>query len=266
MGTRITAALGPALPENLIDTAIISVLCSLERKGSLRPREIQELTTLTSGGVTNLLDRLTQRDLIARSHDTVDGDRRAVVVALTPNGHAVVADIAGVFAAESGPIRDALAELATELGDDPGARDLGRAPAPPAAHGLEPVLDAIIGLAKLGFALRRALVAGLHPEAYMENPVCIVLGSLLAGGPRRPRDLQPLLGLSSGAMTKLLIRIERSGLIVLDRHRLEADRRATIVSVTPAGRRAMADASASMAEHAGEILAIIRQVDAALAD
>lgn len=278
LGTRLTAALGSVLEESLIDTAIIAVLCSLERNESLRPREIQALTAMTSGGTTILLDRLVALDLVARAHDDVAGDRRAVVVSLTPRGRDTVAAIESVFADESAWIRSILAELEGEFGGSTlapsdGARleasdaELGgRADSEPNAGGtvLRPVVDAIIGLAQLGFALRRALVAGLHPEVYMDNSVCLVLGSLLAGGPRRPRDLQPLLGMTSGAMTKLLLRIERSGLVVLERHRLEADRRATIVSITPAGRRAMAESSASMAAHATDILAIIGRIDAAL--
>lgn len=276
MGTRITAALGDVLDEGLVDTTTICVLCALERDGQLRPRDVQALTPLTSGGTTNLLDRLAALDLVSRSHDTVSGDRRAVVVALTASGRRIVAATAGVFAAEAASIRSFLAELEAELGgrepegappDDPGRATPGAASGSSGAAVAvsRDVLDAIIGLAQLGFALRRALVTGLHPETYFENPVAVVLGALMTGGPRRPRDLQPLLGMTSGGTTKLLFRIERSGLIALDRHRLEADRRATIVSITALGRRAMAEASASLAAHADELRAIIREVDAALA-
>jgi len=55
--------------------------------GSTRPRDLIDLTELSSGGVTSLLDRLENGGLIVRAAGRRP-DRRAVTVELTPAGHA----------------------------------------------------------------------------------------------------------------------------------------------------------------------------------
>jgi DNA-binding MarR family transcriptional regulator len=140
---------------------------------------------------------------------------------------------------------------------DAAAAAAGPPVAPPTAGRL---LDAVAGFARLGIALRAAMVSGLeHPEVF-GNETAVILGALMHGSPRRPRDLQSLVPLTSGGLAKVLARLEAAGLVTLDRHRLAADRRATIVSITRAGRRAMTVAGATLAERREEIRALIREV------
>jgi DNA-binding MarR family transcriptional regulator len=261
LGSHATAAMTAALGDmEITETRGVLVLCELARSGPLRPREIQAMTGLTSGGTTNLLDRLARLDLVARSHDLVEGDRRAVVVGLAPRGREVVEVVMGVFAQQAGAIRSFLLDLDAELG---GAAAHSGLPADGGrSDSSEPdgrLLDAVAGLARLGIALRNAMVAGFEHQEVFGNETAVILGTLLHGGPRRPRDLQSLVPLTSGGLTKLLARLESVGLVTLDRHRLAADRRATIVSITAAGRRAMTVAGATLAERRDEIRGLIRE-------
>src|SRR4051794_14769446 len=74
---RFRAAMVTALGIGLSD---IDALEYLERLGPMTQRELGEQLSLTSGGVTVLVDRLAQRGLVRRSaHPT---DRRASVIEL----------------------------------------------------------------------------------------------------------------------------------------------------------------------------------------
>lgn len=63
------------------------VLSSLRRQGepySMAATELADASMLTSGAMTNRIDRLEQADLLERKADT--GDRRRVLIQLTPAG------------------------------------------------------------------------------------------------------------------------------------------------------------------------------------
>lgn len=67
------------------------VLAALRRGGApyeLAPRELLERTLVTSGAMTNRIDRLEAERLVERRPDT--DDRRSVLVRLTPDGAARV--------------------------------------------------------------------------------------------------------------------------------------------------------------------------------
>jgi DNA-binding MarR family transcriptional regulator len=62
------------------------ILCELSLRGPLRPRDLMEVTRLSSGGLTKQLDHLEAEGLIAREFGTLRDDRRASVVSLTRDG------------------------------------------------------------------------------------------------------------------------------------------------------------------------------------
>lgn len=81
------------------------VLSALRRSGEpyqLTPGELLRQTLVTSGTMTNRLDRLAERGLITRQASPTD--RRAVIVTLTPQGRELVDDAL-----------DALLEVETSL-------------------------------------------------------------------------------------------------------------------------------------------------------
>jgi DNA-binding MarR family transcriptional regulator len=67
------------------------VLSALRRAGApyqLSPGQLVRQTLVTSGTMTNRVDRLAQRGLVERSPDP--SDRRGVIVRLTPEGQRTV--------------------------------------------------------------------------------------------------------------------------------------------------------------------------------
>ncbi len=98
-----------AFTAHLIEPWEFDVMTALRRAGSpyeLSPGRLLRETMVTSGTMTNRVDRLTARGLVARLPDP--GDRRGVLVRLTPDGKRTV-DAA--FEELIGHERDLLAAL-----------------------------------------------------------------------------------------------------------------------------------------------------------
>jgi DNA-binding MarR family transcriptional regulator len=82
---------GSAFAEHGLEGWEFDVLSALRRAGApyeLSPGQLVTQTLVTSGTMTNRVDRLTARGLVARSPDP--SDRRGVKVTLTAQGRAVV--------------------------------------------------------------------------------------------------------------------------------------------------------------------------------
>lgn len=77
------------------------VLATLRRQGPpyrLKPTDLYGLLMLSSGAMTNRIDRLEQDGLVERLRDT--GDRRSVMVQLTPKGIGVAEAVMPVLFAK----------------------------------------------------------------------------------------------------------------------------------------------------------------------
>lgn len=83
-------------------------LALIFERGVVRPSQLADELGLTSSSVSTLLNRLEDRGLILRRHDEVAGDRRAVVVVLTPEGEAAAGQLLAVFARHVDATLDAL--------------------------------------------------------------------------------------------------------------------------------------------------------------
>jgi DNA-binding MarR family transcriptional regulator len=104
-----------------------SVLRMLQLEGELSPTRLAELVVRSSGGMTQILDRLERSGLVARKPDPTD--RRRLIVGLTPAGlrlvkranRAWVAQkqelLAGAGPAEFERLDDAVHELMRRLED-----------------------------------------------------------------------------------------------------------------------------------------------------
>ena len=83
--------LNPLFAEHGLQPGEFDVLATLRRSGApyaLTPTALYEAAMLSSGGMTNRIDRLEAAGLIERQkHPT---DRRGVLVALTPKGLALI--------------------------------------------------------------------------------------------------------------------------------------------------------------------------------
>ncbi|SRR5580765_739408 len=109
LARRLDLARGAAFAERELETWEFDVLSALRRAGApyeLSPGQLVLETLVTSGTMTNRVDRLTRRGFVERNPSPTD--RRGVLVRLTPAGLAVVdGALAELLARE----RDLLAEL-----------------------------------------------------------------------------------------------------------------------------------------------------------
>lgn len=104
---RLRVEFGSTLPR-------FDVMAALDRaERGLKMSELSTALKVSNGNVTGIVDRLVADDLVARM--PVDGDRRAMRVALTPKGRAEFAAMAAVHA---GWIDTILGELNAEDCDE----------------------------------------------------------------------------------------------------------------------------------------------------
>lgn len=116
LARRLDLARGTAFAEHGLDGWEFDVLSALRRAGTpyeLSPGQLVTETLVTSGTMTNRVDRLAARGFVERRPDPTD--RRGVIVRLTTTGMAVVdAALADLLAHE----HDLLADLDAEERED----------------------------------------------------------------------------------------------------------------------------------------------------
>lgn len=108
----------------------LDTLAALRRSGRpLTPSVLATMTRLTSGGMTNRLDRLEQAGLVERNPDA--HDRRSVTISLTADGASAVDAafaasvqqqgelISGLTAGDQAALARQLRKLLVSLGDEP---------------------------------------------------------------------------------------------------------------------------------------------------
>lgn len=91
LARHLDLARSAAFAEHDLETWEFDVLAALRRAGrpyELSPGQLVSQTLVTSGTMTNRVDRLVARGYVGRRPDP--GDRRGVIVSLTPRGTAVV--------------------------------------------------------------------------------------------------------------------------------------------------------------------------------
>ena len=112
----ISLALSSVSPvSDLGSNASLVVLCSLELDGPRRPGVLQELTGLSSGGVSKLLDRMEATGVVKRAYGGVPGDNRGVLVSITRRGHNVLDRFSGAVAAQLPEPRALVKEISAAL-------------------------------------------------------------------------------------------------------------------------------------------------------
>ena len=94
-GSAVARAADRIAPSaELAGNGSLTVLCALDLDGPSRPGHLQRLTGLSSGGVSKMLDRLSDAKLVRRSYGVVPGDNRGVLVTITPQGRRLIRAIA----------------------------------------------------------------------------------------------------------------------------------------------------------------------------
>lgn len=130
LSRRIDAELRRTFAAHGLDAASFDVLATLRRSGpenQLTPAELMLASMVTSGAVTQRLDRLQDRGLVTRTPSP--SDRRVVHVALTRDGRALVDQVlpdhlatenrllAGLTGPERAALANVLRHLSESLGD-----------------------------------------------------------------------------------------------------------------------------------------------------
>jgi DNA-binding MarR family transcriptional regulator len=121
LARHLDRARGAAFAAHALEVWEFDVLAALRRAGEpyeLSPGQLTAETLVTSGTMTNRIDRLEQRSLVRRRPDPSDG--RGVLVRLTDDGRALVdTALEDLLARERGLLADlddaSLAALATHL-------------------------------------------------------------------------------------------------------------------------------------------------------
>ncbi|MGW5241963.1 MarR family winged helix-turn-helix transcriptional regulator [Monashia sp. NPDC004114] len=91
LARRLDLARGSAFSEHLLEGWAFDVLSALRRAGEpyeLSPGQLVQQTLVTSGTMTNRVDRLARNGFVERRPDP--GDRRGVLVRLSPAGRDIV--------------------------------------------------------------------------------------------------------------------------------------------------------------------------------
>jgi len=97
--------------KELVGNTPVSLLCRLDLNGPLRPSQIMDHQSLSSGGATKLIDRLEEKGLIERRHGVLPDDERAVLVVLTKEGKELVRKLTDVLAKRLGETEGLVKEL-----------------------------------------------------------------------------------------------------------------------------------------------------------
>jgi DNA-binding MarR family transcriptional regulator len=116
LARRLDRVRGTAFAQKGLDGWEFDVLSALRRAGTpyeLSPGQLVTETLVTSGTMTNRVDRLVARGWVEREPDPTD--RRGVIVRLTPDGMAVVDSALSDLLAHE---HELLAELGTADRDD----------------------------------------------------------------------------------------------------------------------------------------------------
>ena len=110
--------IGVAVTSDLTDAGVepyvignhpMTTLLILAADGPTRPVELAERVGMTSGGMTKVIDRLEQLQLVDRDSDLVE-DGRGVLVGLTTNGQRTVETVLDATAPR---LRKAVADLSS---------------------------------------------------------------------------------------------------------------------------------------------------------
>ena len=242
IGVAATKAIVESGLGALSSNAAIGVLAHLAGEGPSRPRDFLQTTRLTSGGLSNLFDRLESDGFVTRSYGIEPGDRRGATVAITAAGIDAVNRINDIVAETLGSLEPAVVELVDSL--DALAIQQGRDPS-------RTISRASISRAGLLSMAGAAMTKALY-EADPDNPApgktAVVLSCSAQPGHTRPRRLIEQTGLSSSGVSQLLRRLENAGL-VRRRTGQPPDRRAVIVEITQHGRQHLERQLARVAEH-----------------
>jgi DNA-binding MarR family transcriptional regulator len=233
-GVIVDLALARDPTTKVRETAEVGVLLVLTQREPLRPREVSELSGLSSGGTSKLLDRMEGSGLIERSYGELREDRRAVTIRITDEGRSAVEVAEGLIreiASDLVPVLRDLLEL--EAATSPPSRARSAPSGQPPGAILEPLFEfiAIVDFSIIG-------VIGPDPLLHPRDPrPLLVLIEAAAPQGLALSEVAELIGRSPSAASALVGHLEADGLLARHRGSVPGDKRLVTVRPTPAGQR-----------------------------
>lgn len=211
----------------------LEALSVLALDGPQRPGELAAEIGLTAGGTTNLLDRLQAAGFIRRSRPT-SGDRRTVIIELTPDGSDLVDRTAEAYLLTfslASRLVDHWHNTFVHLGFDIGASFIDDASPHQMLHQVRKM--ARVGAEMHALQANEGVFGSDDPSP---SATFSVLWTAQREGAIRPRDIARAEHLSPAGTTELLDRLEAAGLIERSRGS-GADGRGVDITVTELGRQ-----------------------------
>jgi len=227
--------------------------------GPARPSAIAQVTGLSTGGITLLLDRLERDGLLERAYGVDPHDRRAVIASLTEAGRQTLADLDDAVIAHSSDLAADLRTLRQQaMSAIPAQRrpaDTGQPPsgsAPPAAAPPTALMTLFSLVNVFDTAILQVVGEGGAISVTDPRPITLVL-EMHRDGELWLKDLPALIGRSRGTVHTLLRQLEGEGLT--ERFRSSTGERSGVkVRLTAAGRRLVSALLRSLRDHLPDLL------------
>jgi DNA-binding MarR family transcriptional regulator len=131
-------------------------------------------------------------------------------------------------------------------------------------HAYDPAARLLLLLAEFGHTVSQAMKAAVGEPELLGNTPILIMSAVGINGPQRPRSLQALTGLSSGATSKLLDRMEAHGVVRRSRGGVPGDRRAVLVSLTKKGDKLLQALTLELQARLPQTEALVRELVRAL--
>lgn len=244
-GVKTTTVLHQVGYGALASNSDVIVLSTLYIEGPQRPNVLTRLTGLTSGGTTNLLDRLASAGLVHRDASDVE-DGRGVLVELTRRGRRSIEEVADVFASSLVAEPDAMLAMQERLA----AIDLEVPSFPSSLTDVRAQLRDLMGMADFGRCISEILGEAFDDPTPAKSTLTLWYAAQPGGV--RPGRLTELTGLSSAGVSELLERLESRQLIERTAGR-PPDRRVVTVTITEVGQHQLDVALDLLAGRLGEL-------------
>lgn len=246
-GDAATRAINERVGKEYSGNVVVATLGSLARGDVQRPRDLESLTGASSATVARTLDLLEKSgDIVRLAHADPD-DGRATLLQLTEQGRHVEREIARAMVSSLDHIRESL-RTATDLLDpiDDPAHRRRRDAQSSVGEGM-----AIAALGRIGGVLTEILTSVLDDlEVTAALTLCLLHRS---DGPVRPVTVSVLFGMTTGATSKLLDRMETAGFVLRTYGGIAEDRRGVEVSLTAIGEGRLALIATKIIDRSAEI-------------
>ena len=246
-GDAATRAINERVGKEYSGNVVVATLGSLARGDVQRPRDLESLTGASSATVARTLDLLEMSgDIVRLAHADPD-DGRATLLQLTEQGRHVEREIARAMVSSLDHIRESL-RTATDLLDpiDDPAHRRRRDAQSSVGEGM-----AIAALGRIGGVLTEILTSVLDDlEVTAALTLCLLHRS---DGPVRPVTVSVLFGMTTGATSKLIDRMETAGFVQRTYGGIAEDRRGVEVSLTAIGEGRLALIATKIIDRSAEI-------------